>query len=159
MSLALRPASAGRFAYDVAFRAEGGDWSALVIPEEVSCVEVASDVVEQLELFTKKPVKRLDDPTLAQLWGSLIDGEGAILVLVVGNWSENRWKKLDFFRSRLAHAQSLVFILSAPSFEKLVRTAPNLASFLDATTSLHDPSDSAASEYSQRWRNLEPEGG
>jgi hypothetical protein len=154
VSTELHHESVARFVYGAVTRARGGDWSALVVPDEVRVEAVSVELQERVQQFTGRSVDRLGEseggpPPLDALCGSMAPA----VVVPVRAWSAEAWRALDGARPRLPVERMVVFVLSENSFKTMARVAPNLASFLDSSTSAYAPDEGILTD-DERERRL-----
>ena len=74
-----------------------------------------------------------------------------VVVVDAAGYGDRDWGLLDRRRSSLARAGLLVFVTTPASFEKLMQTAPNLASWLGAFV-FEQPHDAAATASTREQR-------
>lgn len=115
----------------IAIRGAAGYAAYLV--EAAAVPEVIAELGEELAAFDDELAIEILGPGS----GELLLREFArptreVVVVDAAGYSDRDWGLLDRRRSSLARAGLLVFVTTPESFEKLMQTAPNLASWLGA---------------------------
>lgn len=142
----------GQFALGVVLRAERGDLSALLVPEGVPCEAVARSLADELSPTHGLSVAlvALSERVVPELRAAPQD---VLVVYEREPAAASLWRSLDGDRSLLPRGRSIVFVLPMPTYERLEREAPNLASWLGAAVSRVDP-DAAALTDEEREQLL-----
>lgn len=131
MSLPVKPLGMGAFALRVAARPGRGGWLVLVAPDGTVDV-AASDLVEELSILQDTAVEHVQPPEGAQALAKTSKQARESILVASGfeNFSEAEWTHLDLLRSQLQRELVAVLVLTQSSVERLMRAAPNLASWL-----------------------------
>jgi hypothetical protein len=112
-------------------------YAAYVVPLH-DVPEIVAELDEDLHSFDPSvEVAVLDRMNAADLLGALADSRGEIMVVSATTYGSDDWKLLDRRRSSLAHPGVTVFIMTTENFDDLMRTAPNLASWLGGLVFQH----------------------
>lgn len=95
--------------------------------------DVIAELGEELSAFDPElAIEILGPGSGEQLLRALARPTREVVVVDAAAYGERDWGLLDRRRSSLARAGLLVFVTTPASFEKLMQTAPNLASWLGA---------------------------
>lgn len=129
------------FAYAVSARPGLGDWSALAVPAGLLPAAVAEDLVEQLRIFSEVPVHLVAVPNDAEAIARLFEttAVGDLVLKETASLSEETLRALDFVRSRLDREGAVVIVLKLDTLRRLMRVAPNLASFIESFVAMLAP--------------------
>ena len=92
--------------------------------------EAAGAVAREIEIMADLEVRRVDSPTSSAELAKRIAMPGVLVVSGLEGFSQEEWGRLDLLRSRLQRDQPVIMVLSTPAIERLMRGAPNLASWL-----------------------------
>lgn len=92
--------------------------------------EAAGAVAREIEIMADLEVRRVDSPTSSAELAERIATPGVLVVSGLEGFSQEEWGRLDLLRSRLQRDQPVIMVLSTPAIERLMRGAPNLASWL-----------------------------
>jgi len=115
---------------------------------------MTAELEEELgELMSDASVAQLAPRDGAQLIDELAASESELIVVNARDFSGDDWALLDRRRSALAHRGVVVFVTTPTSFDDLMRSAPNLASWLGGEVFAHPPPDEIAAA-ARRERRL-----
>ncbi len=95
--------------------------------------DVIAELGEELSAFDPElAIEILGPGSGEQLLRALARPTREVVVVDAAGYGDRDWGLLDRRRSSLARAGLMVFVTTPASFEKLMQTAPNLASWLGA---------------------------
>ena len=120
---------AGELATRVADRPGRGDWLVL-LASEPEAAKAAAAAAAEIEIMGDVAVRRIDSPAHAPDLAADLAEPGAVVLSGLDRFTDAEWRHLDLLRSRLQRDQPVIMVLSTPAFERLMRWAPNLASWL-----------------------------
>lgn len=132
-----------------------GDWMTLVVAPGTDVLSVAEELVDEMESLGDARVERIaaakDAPELAELLSPM---KGPVVIAGLDAWPSSEWLHLDELRSRFARDERTALVVSAATFEAIMREAPNFSSWLGASVWAYQP---RASELSgaERDRRLQ----
>lgn len=129
------------FAFAVSARPGAGDWSVLVVPVGRSAAAVAENLGEQLQIFSGGAVHLVDAPDDADEIVRQFEttAPGTLILKELQPLSEDTLQQLDFARSRFLREDAVVLVLHLTTLQRLLRVAPNLASFVEGFVATLDP--------------------
>lgn len=130
MSTTPTAMGADELAMRVVARSVPGAFFTLLAPEaDVS--RAAEELTEEIASLGDEPALRIEPRGALELTERIrAEKHGPIVVYGVDAFGEAEWSHLDLLRSRLAHDGAIIFVMAEPSFIRLMRAAPNFASFL-----------------------------
>jgi hypothetical protein len=99
-------------------------------------------------------IQRLSPRDGEQLIEELGSSQAEIVIAETASFEAPEWALLDRRRSSLAHSGVLVFVTIPSSFEELMRSAPNLASWLGAQVYAYQDEAEVAALREQRLAAL-----
>ena len=103
--------------------------------------DVIAELGEELSAFDPELAIEILGPGRGELLlRALARPTREVVVVDAAGYGDRDWGLLDRRRSSLARAGLMVFVTTPASFEKLMQTAPNLASWLGAFVFEHAPS-------------------
>jgi hypothetical protein len=125
-------ASAGELALRLIAIRGAAAYAAYLVPAG-AVPEVIGELTEELAAFDDElAIETLGPGSGEQLLRELARPTREVVVVDAAGYGDRDWGLLDRRRSSLARAGLLVFVTTPESFEKLMQTAPNLASWLGA---------------------------
>jgi len=95
-------------------------------------------------------IARISPPDGAQLVADLAAAAAEILLVDARSFSTQDWALLDRRRASIAHRGLLVFVTTPASFDELMRTAPNLASWLGGQVFAYPRDESVVAAHRER---------
>lgn len=154
MSVDLPPIGQGELALRVA-RRPPGHWLAVVTSpggERHAAEAIAAD----LEGLTQRAAVIIAGEAAARDLAERLRQAPSPVALVagLGRMTEAAWRQLDFARTRLPESRTVLLVLDAATLSRLVRFAPHLASWLEASTWSLEESRDTLSEGERAVRLL-----
>lgn len=124
------------------------------LAETRGAASVIEDLEAEIQAFDASvTIKAIASSSAARLLHDISSITEEVLVIDTRTYDVHDWKLLDLRRSSLGREGVMVFVTTAASFDKLMRTAPNLASWLGGFVFSHE--DEAARIEEQRSQRLE----
>jgi hypothetical protein len=135
MRLGPRPAGVAEVALRLmARRGGGGGWTTLLLRPTDDAVAAAEELAQEMEALGGVGVERIESAADAlALIARLAVSERPAVVVGLDEWPASEWGHLDLLRSRLARAERTALVVSEATYERILRDAPNLESWLGAS--------------------------
>jgi hypothetical protein len=134
------PAGAAEIALRFIARRGHGDWLALVVEPGGNVTPAAQDLAREMTVLGDAEVELVtgarDAPELAT---RLAAAQGPVVAVGLDDWSDSEWVHLDQLRSRLARAERTALVIARPTFERIMRDAPNFSSWLGGSVWTYQP--------------------
>jgi hypothetical protein len=129
--LSIEPCAIGLGEMALRVVARPGAWFGLIVPAPEVTRE-ASHLVEEIKLLDEMEARRIDAGAGAADLTRQAREVGPAVLVIAGfeDFSDAGWRHLDLLRSELVRDEPIVLVLSKRSIDRLMRCAPNLASFL-----------------------------
>ena len=156
MSVSVPSITAAELAMRLALRHDAGDWLALVVPAQGHVVEVAAELLEELQATGACPVAAISCPSDADDFIRQLQAhpDEVLLVWDVETFAEAEWQHIDLRRSELARSLCVVLIGSRSALERMLDAAPNLASWLSGSLWTWQADEISAEETCRRLQAL-----
>lgn len=135
MKVGPRPAGVAEVALRLmARRGEGGGWTTLLLQPTDDTAVAAEDLADEMESLDGIEVERIsgasDAPALVE---RLAGSPRPAVVTGLDEWPASEWGHLDLLRSRLARNERTALVVKEATYERILRDAPNLESWLSAS--------------------------
>ena len=155
MRLGPRPAGVAEVALRLmARRGGGGGWTTLLLRATDDTVAAAEELAQEMEALGGVEVERIERAADALvLIERLSSSEKPAVVVGLDEWPASEWGHLDLLRSRLARDERTALVVSEATYERILRDAPNLESWLSASVWAYQ-ADAALLTKEERERRL-----
>jgi hypothetical protein len=129
--LSIEPSAIGLGEMALRVVARPGAWFSLIV-SATDVAREADNLVEEIKLLDEMDARRIEaEAGAADLTRQARDvGPAAVVIAGFENFSDAGWRHMDLLRSELVRDEPVVLVLSERSIDRLMRCAPNLASFL-----------------------------
>jgi hypothetical protein len=126
-------------AMHVIARSVPGAWLVLLVTKSHE-PRAAARVAQEIELMGGAAVTRIEPRDALEFARHLHEARsGPIVVSAVDDFPEDEWARLDRLRTQLEHDGCIVLVVSEAAFGRVMRAAPNLASWLGGFVQRWDP--------------------
>ncbi|MDC3954131.1 hypothetical protein [Polyangium jinanense] len=152
MSTTPNPMGADELAMRVVARSVPGAFFTLLAPD-ADVARAAAVVSEEISSFGDEAALRVEPKDALAFTRRIQEhASGPVVVSGVDGFTGTEWAHLDLLRSRLAHDGAIVLVMGEQSFARLMRAAPNFASFLGGSLWRWDRSSSILSHEEREAR-------
>lgn len=147
---AVAERSTGELALRVAALGGTAAYVAYLLPAGADGDEALADLEAELRAATDAAPARLFPTGGEALVADLGATPAKIVMVDARNFAASDWALLDRRRSAIAHHGVVVFVTTAASFGSLMRSAPNLASWLGGEVFAPENDEAAQAEHRAR---------
>jgi hypothetical protein len=120
----------------------------LVQPPDLD--EALSELRDELAVTSSEEITMISPRSSQHLVESLAEASSQVVVVDARAFSARDWALTDQRRSAIAHRGLLVFVTTQTSFADLMRSAPNLASWLGGEVFAYPSGDASATAHRER---------
>jgi hypothetical protein len=109
-----------------------------------------SELRDEFAATSTEEITTVSPPSSQHLVQALAKASAGVILVDARAFSSSDWSLTDQRRSAIAHRGLLVFVTTQASFGELMRTAPNLASWLGGEVFAYPSSDPSATALRER---------